>query len=51
MLNDSTRYILNEKGDEVISEKHQKDFMFQETINNEEEKESKGFSDIKFEDI
>ena len=32
MLKKATDYIINEKGDEVISERHQKDFKKEETI-------------------
>ncbi|WP_152286557.1 PUR family DNA/RNA-binding protein [Flavicella marina] len=53
MLKAATDFILNEKGSEVISERHQKDF------NREEHKEahavaegaSNSFTDVKFEDI
>ncbi len=64
MLNDVTDYIINEKGEEVISEKHQKDFNpeenHQEDVNveakkDEEEKNENlstdDFTDVKFDDI
>jgi len=55
MLNKSTDYIINEKGQEVISERHQKDFHKpnDEMINGEEVDKSapESFTDINFEDI
>jgi hypothetical protein len=54
MLGKATDYILNEKGSEVISERHQKDFK-KEEINNtettEETKSTESFTDISFDDI
>ena len=50
MLTKATDYILNEKGDEVISERHQKDFK-KEDEEDEEVKTSSSFTDISFEDI
>lgn len=54
MLKEATNYILNEKGEEVISERHQKDFKrpsdgieeTEETISG-----SESFTDVNFEDI
>ena len=58
ILNEMTDYIINEKGDEVISERHQKDFKkednYSENLETEEEtieKSSGSFTDINFEDI
>jgi len=53
MLKIATDYILNEKGDEVISERHQKDFKKSSEITNdtEEIKSTESFTDINFEDI
>jgi len=58
ILNEMTDYIINEKGDEVISERHQKDFKkednYSEDVETEEEtieKSSGSFTDINFEDI
>ena len=55
MMNQSTAFILNAKGQEVISERHQKDFHKTngEVINESEATESStdSFTDIKFEDI
>lgn len=52
MLSAATDYILNEKGSEVISERHQKDFKREE---NEPETvgadSSSSFTDVNFEDI
>ncbi|WP_396158729.1 PUR family DNA/RNA-binding protein [Flavobacterium sp.] len=55
ILGEMTAYVLNHKGEEVISERHQKDFKReyqQETV--EEVKTStaeKSFTDIEFDDI
>ncbi len=54
MLKEATNYILNEKGEEVISERHQKDFKrpsdgtedTEETVSG-----SESFTDVNFEDI
>ncbi|MFT5257973.1 MAG: hypothetical protein ACI9KF_001612 [Arenicella sp.] len=55
MLKKATDYIINEKGDEVISERHQKDFKKEEVatdIKEEEETNSTdSFTDISFDDI
>ena len=54
MLKKATDYIINEKGDEVISERHQKDFKKEETITTSEEVETPStdsFTDISFDDI
>ncbi len=51
-------YIINEKGEEVISERHQKDFkketetdVIQSEDDDEKKKSSESFTDINFEDI
>jgi hypothetical protein len=55
MLNQATQYVLDEKGQEVISERHQKDYHKPTedekngSINEDASPES--FTDIKFEDI
>ncbi len=59
ILAEMTNYIINEKGDEVISERHQKDFKRDYEDNNElaatqeqtKAKESDSFTDISFDDI
>ncbi|MDB4204763.1 PUR family DNA/RNA-binding protein [Polaribacter sp.] len=54
MLKKATDYIINEKGDEVISERHQKDFKKEETITVSEDEETPStdsFTDISFDDI
>jgi hypothetical protein len=54
MLGKATDYILNEKGSEVISERHQKDFKKEESTNQESFKETKStesFTDVSFDDI
>ncbi|WP_088322830.1 PUR family DNA/RNA-binding protein [Polaribacter tangerinus] len=53
MLKKATDYIINEKGDEVISERHQKDFKKEDgkTISKESESATGSFTDISFDDI
>jgi hypothetical protein len=50
MLKAATDYILNEKGEEVISERHQKDFKRPSEVT-EEVASTESFTDVKFEDI
>ena len=50
MLAKATDYILKEKGDEVISDRHQKDFKKEEETD-EETKSTDSFTDISFDDI
>jgi len=63
ILNEMTNYVISEKGEEVISERHQKDFKKEdntestEKTNDENEKEegnnesSNEFTDVSFDDI
>ena len=63
ILNEMTDYVFSEKGEEVISERHQKDFKKEdntestEETNDENEKEDDGnessneFTDVSFDDI
>tara|TARA_R110000868_G_scaffold56488_7_gene174815 strand:+ start:3141 stop:3524 length:384 start_codon:yes stop_codon:yes gene_type:complete len=55
ILSEMTDYIINEKGDEVISERHQKDFKKEyETESSETDdtiKSTESFTDIDFDDI
>ena len=54
MLKKATDYIINEKGNEVIRERHQKDFKKEETITTSEDLENPStdsFTDISFDDI
>ncbi|WP_372770028.1 PUR family DNA/RNA-binding protein [Lutibacter sp.] len=54
MLKEATSYILNEKGEEVISERHQKDFKRPSEGTEETEDSvsgSESFTDVNFEDI
>ena len=51
MLNAATQYILNEKGEEVISERHQKDFKKEVTFANVTAEEPNSYTDVSFEDI
>jgi len=56
-LNDMIQYIIDEKGDEVISERHQKDFKKEsdmtptEVETATEEPSSSSFTDVDFDDI
>jgi len=57
ILNEMTNYVINEKGQEVISERHQKDYQKDyETSEtsieaSEDVPSTAGFTDVKFEDI
>jgi hypothetical protein len=63
ILNEMTDYVVNEKGEEVISERHQKDFKKEEyseseIIKTEDTEDTKptdnkptDFTDVSFEDI
>ncbi len=57
ILTEMTDYIINEKGDEVISERHQKDFKKEyeneslDRVTEDELKSPKTFTDIDFDDI
>jgi hypothetical protein len=53
MLKAATDFIVNEKGQEVISERHQKDYKKEENAEEttEEVKTTESFTDISFEDI
>ncbi len=50
MLKIATDYILTEKGEEVISERHQKDFKKPSEMS-EETSSTESFTDVNFEDI
>ncbi len=49
ILDESIAFILKEKGDEVISEKHQKDFIY--NAENSSSEKGNEFSDVSFDDI
>jgi len=54
ILEEMTSYVLNHKGEEVISERHQKDFKKEYNSDKTEENEtpsSSSFTDIDFDDI
>ncbi|WP_405607610.1 PUR family DNA/RNA-binding protein [Polaribacter sp. Asnod1-A03] len=51
MLGKATDYILNEKGSEVISERHQKDFKKEDTPTIGDNKTTDSFTDVSFDDI
>ncbi len=53
ILDEMTQYVLNHKGEEVISERHQRDFKKEFSSENVPENTSseKSFTDLEFEDI
>ena len=52
MLKKATDFIIDKKGEEVISERHQKDFKKPgDDENTEETSSTDSFTDVKFEDI
>ncbi|MBO3100193.1 PUR family DNA/RNA-binding protein [Gelidibacter pelagius] len=57
ILKEMTDYVIDEKGDEVISERHQKDFKKEDSVSEDDTSDSETmksaerFTDIKFEDI
>ena len=53
ILEEMTAYVLNHKGEEVISERHQKDFKreYQQETPIEKAQTEKSFTDIDFDDI
>ncbi|WP_010135793.1 PUR family DNA/RNA-binding protein [Ochrovirga pacifica] len=50
LLREATDFIINEKGEEVISERHQKDFKKEEVAADNKEKTS-DYTEISFDDI
>ena len=51
ILSEMTNYVLNQKGEEVISERHQKDYKKEEYNDNQILKANKTYTDIEFDDI
>ncbi len=54
ILDEMTAYIVDEKGEEVISERHQKDFKREYNADEDaatDEKDIESFTDVNFEDI
>ncbi|PIE49519.1 MAG: DNA-binding protein [Flavobacteriales bacterium] len=51
MLNKATEFIIEEKGEEVISERHQKNYQKPSDNNMSEAKSTENFTDLSFEDI
>ena len=53
MLKKATDFIIHEKGNEVISERHQKDFKKEESTKDAEETSTStdSFTDVSFDDI
>ena len=50
ILNEMTDFVVSQKGEEVISERHQKDYK-RESNSNEETTSTESFTDISFDDI
>ena len=44
-------FIIDQTGEEVISERHQKDYKKEEDQTNNEEKTTESFTDVSFDDI
>ena len=55
ILGEMTRYVIEEKGDEVISERHQKDYKKEYDSNDDdgdyEDSSTESFTDVDFDDI
>ena len=53
ILDEMTSFVLNNKGEEVISERHQKDFKreYHSETSTENSSEEKSFTDVDFDDI
>ncbi|WP_422090658.1 PUR family DNA/RNA-binding protein [Tenacibaculum ovolyticum] len=51
MLNKATDFIVNEKGSEVISERHQKDYKKEEENEEKTTASAESFTDVSFDDI
>ncbi len=51
ILGEVMQYIIDEKGEEVISERHQKDFKKDDVDNSGETPSTDSFTDVSFEDI
>ena len=51
ILKEMTGYILDEKGEEVISERHQSDYSKEDEVELIADKPAKAFTDVSFEDI
>ncbi|WP_396189310.1 PUR family DNA/RNA-binding protein [Flavobacterium sp.] len=51
ILDEMTDFVINQKGEEVISERHQKDFKKEFTDKPEEIRTTSSFTDVDFDDI
>lgn len=51
IMNEMMDYIIDEKGTEVISERHQKDFKKEDPTENGEATSNNNFTDVDFDDI
>jgi hypothetical protein len=51
ILDEMTDFVINQKGEEVISERHQKDFKKEYTDKPEENRTTTSFTDVDFDDI
>ncbi|MGY5356132.1 PUR family DNA/RNA-binding protein [Wenyingzhuangia sp. IMCC45467] len=50
-LKQATDYIINEKGEEVISERHQRDFKKEDEVENDDNLATADFTEVNFDDI
>ena len=51
ILDEMTDFVINQKGEEVISERHQKDFKKEYTDKPEENRTTTSFTDVDFDEI
>ena len=51
IMQEMTSYVVNEKGEEVISERHQKNYVKDTDAATSETKDSESFTDVNFDDI
>ncbi len=51
LLEETTNFIIDEKGDEVISERHQKDFKKEGDVSPSDNGSTESFTDVSFDDI
>lgn len=51
ILEEMTNFVINEKGEEVISERHQKDFKRESFTTEESSSSTESFTDVSFDDI
>lgn len=51
ILEEMTNFVINEKGEEVISERHQKDFKKENFTTTDDNPSTESFTDVSFDDI